>query len=269
MTRAWGACFVTGATRPAAREAAAAVLNLLPASTCIDSSEQVRRCADGDISKPSPSAHPLSRLPPPTAAGAVGAYLSTAGAACLPFPQAAAPEFDWTISLASTRSRTSPSFSVFRLLRSSAFVMDPMMEASVFKRLQKSDAVPQELCEMSAIAIARARFIGLCGARSWNDTREAWLARGAHRAGLSLRRARSLFYQQRLRLTADEYLAIERADEAARGALASLSDLARDADAQAHSLAGSARPRAEGPSHSSASGSLNPARRPPVRPDGA
>lgn len=92
---------------------------------------------------------------------------------------------------------------------------------------------PPENPEKSAVpAVTRAHdmLIGLCGQRGWNDTRESWLARGARKARLSLRRARSIFYQEPIRLTADEYVAIQEAYEAAYASLAAVSDLARDAN---------------------------------------
>ena len=40
----------------------------------------------------------------------------------------------------------------------------------------------------------RERLITLAGPRAWSDTRESWLARGARRAGITYRTAKSLFY---------------------------------------------------------------------------
>jgi len=91
----------------------------------------------------------------------------------------------------------------------------------------------KEKSAVSASARARDMLCELSGPRGWNDTRESWLARGARRVGLSLRRARAIFYQEPIRLTADEYLGIENAWKAAGAALATLSDMARDADVRA------------------------------------
>lgn len=89
---------------------------------------------------------------------------------------------------------------------------------------------------VSAVVRARDMLCELSGPRGWHDTRESWLARGARRARLSMRRARAIFYQEPIRLTADEYIAIEAAFrengerlETAHEALAEVSGLARDA----------------------------------------
>lgn len=87
---------------------------------------------------------------------------------------------------------------------------------------------------------ARDMLLGVCGPRDWNDTRESWLARDARRVGLTVRRARAIFYQEPIRLSADEYLAIEVAHEAAHASVAALSTLASHADLrarEAHALA--------------------------------
>lgn len=87
----------------------------------------------------------------------------------------------------------------------------------------------QEKSAVSATVKARDMLCDLSGPRGWSDTRESWLARGARRAGLSIRRARAIFYQEPIRLDADEYLAIERAHQTAHAAVAALEPLARDA----------------------------------------
>jgi nucleotide-binding universal stress UspA family protein len=90
-----------------------------------------------------------------------------------------------------------------------------------------------EKSAVTAVVRARDMLCDLSGPRGWNDTRESWLARGARKAGLSARRARALFYAEPIRLSADEYLAIEKAYQNARDSLETLSALARDADAEA------------------------------------
>lgn len=92
----------------------------------------------------------------------------------------------------------------------------------------------QENPSVSAVELSRARLCDLCGPRGWNDTRESWLARGARKAGLTLRRARALFYSEPIRLDADEYLAIERAYAAARASVEAISTLASNADLRPH-----------------------------------
>ena len=95
----------------------------------------------------------------------------------------------------------------------------------------------QEKSAVTAVVRARDMLCDLAGPRGWHDTRESWLARGARKAGLSLRRARAIFYQEPIRLDADEYLQIEQAYSDARASLATLSILARDAEAGADRLA--------------------------------
>lgn len=87
---------------------------------------------------------------------------------------------------------------------------------------------------MSAEIRARGWLCMLAGPADWNLTREAWLARGARKAGITYRRARALFYNEKIRLTANEYLGIEREYAAAVEAMASLSRLAGEADVSAH-----------------------------------
>jgi hypothetical protein len=99
------------------------------------------------------------------------------------------------------------------------------MEASVYER-PKSPSESKEKAAVPAVVRARDMLCDLSGPRGWNDTRESWLARGARRAGLSLRRARAIFYQEPIRLTADEYVSILAAYEAADAAVAALQHLA-------------------------------------------
>jgi hypothetical protein len=91
----------------------------------------------------------------------------------------------------------------------------------------------KEKSAVPAIELARDMLCELSGPRGWHDTRESWLARGARRAGLTLRRARAVFYQEPIRLTADELLGIMRAHEGAHASVAAISDLAREADVRA------------------------------------
>lgn len=90
-----------------------------------------------------------------------------------------------------------------------------------------------EKSAVTAVVKARDMLCELSGPRGWNDTRESWLARGARKTGLSLRRARAIFYQEPIRLDADEYLQVEAAWRSARAGVAALSILASDADVRA------------------------------------
>lgn len=87
-----------------------------------------------------------------------------------------------------------------------------------------------EKSAVSAVEIARGMICDLAGPRGWNDTREAWLARGARKAGTTLRRARALFYQEPIKLGADEYLQIERAWQSAHAAMAQMVAMAGEPD---------------------------------------
>lgn len=95
---------------------------------------------------------------------------------------------------------------------------------------QHKPSESKEKPTVSAIELARGMICELAGPRGWHDTREAWLARGARKAGITLRRARALFYQEPIKLGADEYLTIERNWQAATRAVEALQHLARQAN---------------------------------------
>ena len=59
------------------------------------------------------------------------------------------------------------------------------------KSSRGSDGMSTTLAEEMKDGIVR-----LCGDRSVHDNRESWLARGARRAGISCRQAKSLFYAE-------------------------------------------------------------------------
>jgi hypothetical protein len=101
---------------------------------------------------------------------------------------------------------------------------------------KKSYAI-QEKPAVNAATKARSMLIDLSGPRGWNDTRESWLEKGARRASLTLRRARAIFYNEKLKLSADEYLNIEAAYNAAQVALGQAELLARNAAALAGAAA--------------------------------
>lgn len=99
----------------------------------------------------------------------------------------------------------------------------------------------------TAIDRARIMVVALGGPLSWNGTKEAWRAALARKIGVTPRRVRALLSNnEKPRLTADEYLAIERLWEAAGHSLASLSHMASDADVLANRLHGGGRARPEG-----------------------
>lgn len=85
---------------------------------------------------------------------------------------------------------------------------------------------------------ARLMVIQIGGPRGWNDTKESWRARIARKVALlNPRRVRAILSGEKIRLTADEYLAIERAYTAARTSVDGLSALASDADLRTHTAA--------------------------------
>ena len=114
------------------------------------------------------------------------------------------------------------------------------MERFMTEKPKMPSEFQKESAVMPAIVRANEMLREVCGPRGWNDTRETWLARGARRIGMSPRRARALFYQEPIRLSADEYFAIERAYTMAHASVASLSALARHADLRASDRDGAA-----------------------------
>jgi hypothetical protein len=101
----------------------------------------------------------------------------------------------------------------------------------------KPTVTAKESAVISATVRANEMLIEVCGPRGWNDTRESWLARGARRIGMSPRRARALFYQEPIRLSADEYLGIERAWQSASQAMEASAEMARSSAVLASSAA--------------------------------
>lgn len=113
---------------------------------------------------------------------------------------------------------------------------------------------------------ARLMVIAIGGPREWNDTKESWRARIARKVALlNPRRVRAILSGEKIRLTADEYLAIERVYETANASLAALSGLASQADVASHSpVAGEGR-GPEGASAPPSQGELDTAGRPALR----
>jgi hypothetical protein len=103
------------------------------------------------------------------------------------------------------------------------------------RRWEKRDQKWEE--KMTATARARLMLIDAAGPRGWSDTREAWIARGARYLGISYRRAKKLFYEEPIKLGADEYFNIERAWQSATRAMAASSEMARASAAIASSAA--------------------------------
>jgi hypothetical protein len=118
------------------------------------------------------------------------------------------------------------------------FVMSGIMTKKGAAMSNKPTGNTKESAVISATVRANEMLIEVCGPRGWNDTRESWLARGARAIGIKPRRARALFYQEPIKLSADEYLAIARAWESAHASMASISHMAREADVRAHSADG-------------------------------
>lgn len=98
-------------------------------------------------------------------------------------------------------------------------------------KVQHNSAAREGNHAVDASVKAREMIIDLCGERGWNDTRESWFARGARRVGtITARRVRAIFHNEPIRLSANEYLDIERAYVRAHAALEKVSSLARSQD---------------------------------------
>lgn len=128
--------------------------------------------------------------------------------------------------------------------------MVSMMERFMKKKLARP-AVISASTDESAIQWARRRLLELCGPRGWHDTHESMFARAGKRAAMNPRRVRAIVQNERhTKVSGDEILAIQRAIDA----LATLSTLARSADARARSEAGGQGPSAlregDGPARS-------------------
>jgi len=62
---------------------------------------------------------------------------------------------------------------------------------------------------LETLATARRMLIEICGPRTWHQTRQAWIARGASLLGWKYRRAAALFYREARRIDHDEYVQLE------------------------------------------------------------
>jgi hypothetical protein len=95
------------------------------------------------------------------------------------------------------------------LTKVSRFLMTRIMGFHMAEKSNKRSGVEKMSSAITANDRARGMVIALAGQRSWSDTREAWLARVARITGLSARRIRAIFYQEPIRLSADEYISIQ------------------------------------------------------------
>jgi hypothetical protein len=94
----------------------------------------------------------------------------------------------------------------------------------------KPAKTPKDAAMSDALTIARHRVEALAAPIGWHDTKESRRARAARAIGTTVRRVRAILAGEKLRLSADEYFAIERAWERAHVAVASISRMARHAD---------------------------------------
>jgi len=177
------------------------------------------------FSKPPASASPLSARS--SRPGNLEAAATVLGGAASPLFRTSRTDF----SLQAIRFVT-----VLKRVQVVAWLMSTNMREAMTGYLEKP-AGHSEKSAVTAVVRARDMLCDIAGQRGWNDTRESWLARGARKAGLSLRRARAIFYQEPIRLDADEYLRIEQAYSHARASMEALSILAGDAEARADRLA--------------------------------
>jgi hypothetical protein len=113
------------------------------------------------------------------------------------------------------------------------------MEATVAVKSSKSAEGKAMSAAVTATDKARGMILEIGGPRTWNDTKESWRARVARTVRLTPRRVRAILANEPIRLSADEYLDIERAYEVARASVATISNMARDADVRARGAIGS------------------------------
>lgn len=104
--------------------------------------------------------------------------------------------------------------------------------------MAEKSSIPARSKAMSAAFSANDRARQMCiaigGPRHWNDTKESWRARLARKIQSTERRVRALLSNnEKIRLSADEYLRIEALYQRAESAVASLSNLASDAEIRA------------------------------------
>lgn len=119
---------------------------------------------------------------------------------------------------------------------------------------------------LSANDRARIMCIAIGGRRNWNDTKESWRASLTRKIQSTERRVRSILSpSEKIRLSADEYLAIERAYAAATTSLASFSGLESQADAAAHPRVDREGGSLEGAGSTAPQGELDPATRTALR----
>ena len=96
-----------------------------------------------------------------------------------------------------------------------------------------------------AMSIARGRVEALAFPQGWHDTKDSRRARAARMIGITARRVRAILAGEKLKLSADEYFAIERAWDSAGQAVASISQMARDSEVRANHHSGAGGGEAE------------------------
>jgi len=114
-----------------------------------------------------------------------------------------------------------------------AFVMNANVGASMTEKSSKPVRSESMTAAVTAMDVARQRVEILAMPRGWHDTKESRRARAARLIGTTARRVRAILSGEKVRLTADEYFAIETAWARANRSLASISNLARDAEIRA------------------------------------
>lgn len=72
------------------------------------------------------------------------------------------------------------------------------------RKIEGAVVTPEQTIEQARRCIELAG-----GSREWSDTRESWLARAAHRLGLTPGRAATLFYRKAKAIPAHEFLTIQ------------------------------------------------------------
>lgn len=104
--------------------------------------------------------------------------------------------------------------------------MSANMERSMVEKQSKSVRSKAMLAAITATDKARAMLFGIGGPLPWNGTRESWRYKVARAVGINPRRVKAIINHERIRLGADELLAIQAAHES----MASLRCMAGDAE---------------------------------------
>jgi plasmid maintenance system antidote protein VapI len=107
------------------------------------------------------------------------------------------------------------------------------METSMAEETASSVRSAKMSAAFSATDHARSMALAIGGPRPFGDTKESYCARLARRLALTPRRVRALLNNEKIRLSADEYVRILALHDSASQSVASLQRLASEADVRA------------------------------------